>query len=213
MKTCQSCRKTLDLSEFNKKRTNPDGLQKTCRTCQAVARKDYYDSNKDKEFANHSAYVEANKGKVNAKRAETRSADPDFYKRRQEYVEGRKSQDLNFLVFTRYRKRVQRALSVAKAVRSAPDRVLLGCDDDRFISHLESTFSEGMSWDAYRSGELQIDHITPCSCFDLTFASHQVVCFNYRNTRMLWASENVGRTANKFLSTEEVRAIVAGWTS
>jgi len=212
-KRCQTCKKHLPIDSFNKKRTNPDGLQKTCRACQAVERKSYYDRNKDKEFATHATYVNANKDKVNAKRCETRAMDPDFYKRRQVYVEGKKARSTPFLVFHRYGKRIQRALAVAKAVRAGRDRALLGCDDDVFIQHLEASFTDGMTWEKYAAGDLQIDHIIPCSCFDLTYASHQFVCFNYRNTRMLWASDNVGRTKNSFLSHEEVQAIVDGWLS
>ncbi len=150
-----------------------------------------------------------NKSRVNAKRAKTRASDPTFYKRRQQYVDGRKDQDLEYLVFMRYSKRLQRALTVAKAIRARSDRWLLGCDDAMFINHLEATFTDGMNWEKYRSGHLQIDHVTPCACFDLILESHQFICFNYRNTRMLWASDNVGKSMNVWLTADQIASVVS----
>ena len=68
---------------------------------------------------------------------------------------------------------------------------LLGCSIDRACDHLESQFTEGMSWDNY--GEWHIDHIIPCSFFDLTKPSHQKLCFNWKNLQPLWAEDNMSK--------------------
>jgi hypothetical protein len=60
---------------------------------------------------------------------------------------------------------------------------------NHLISHIESMFSEGMSWDNY--GEWHMDHIIPCSHFDLSIKSQQLECFNYKNMQPLWAIDNI----------------------
>jgi hypothetical protein len=66
----------------------------------------------------------------------------------------------------------------------------LGCTFQEFKAHLESQFTEGMTWDNMGRGGWHIDHIIPCAFFDLTKPSHQKVCFNWQNLQPLWAEEN-----------------------
>ena len=63
-------------------------------------------------------------------------------------------------------------------------------------------FEPGMTWDNY--GEWQIDHIIPCSYFDLTKEENQRICFNYRNLQPLWASENNKKKAKVPDNVEEI---------
>jgi hypothetical protein len=66
---------------------------------------------------------------------------------------------------------------------------LTGCSKDELISHLESKFTEAMSWDNYR--EWHIDHIKPCASYDLENPEEQRKCFHWTNLQPLWASENI----------------------
>ena len=50
-----------------------------------------------------------------------------------------------------------------------------------------------MTWKNY--GEWHIDHIKPCSKFNLTDEEEQKKCFNYKNLQPLWASENTSKGA------------------
>lgn len=72
--------------------------------------------------------------------------------------------------------------------KSARTLELLGCSLDELKVHLEQQFEPGMSWN--NQGEWHIDHIVPCSRFDLSNPIHQRICFNYRNLQPLWANEN-----------------------
>jgi hypothetical protein len=47
----------------------------------------------------------------------------------------------------------------------------------------------------FNKGEIHIDHIRPCSSFDLTKPKEQVKCFHYTNTQPLWAKENLSKGA------------------
>ena len=69
---------------------------------------------------------------------------------------------------------------------------LLGCSPEELKAHLETTFTEGMSWDNY--GEWHIDHIIPCAAFDQTDYTERMACWNRRNLRALWGQENMEKS-------------------
>lgn len=47
MKKCTICKKTLELTEFNKKKRNKDGLQNVCRECNREKSRLYYLHNRE----------------------------------------------------------------------------------------------------------------------------------------------------------------------
>lgn len=67
-------------------------------------------------------------------------------------------------------------------------------------------FEPGMTWDNLGKGEgkWQIDHIIPCSYFDLTKEENQRICFNYRNLQPLWAKDNVKKSNKIPNNVEEI---------
>ena len=92
-----------------------------------------------------------------------------------------------------HRKRVWAALKGNKPSDHKP--ALLGCTIAEFKAYLESKFQDGMTWDNY--GGWHVDHIKPCSLFQLELDSEQRACFNYLNTQPLWASDNLSK-GNKY---------------
>lgn len=84
------------------------------------------------------------------------------------------------------RRRLQKTLKDVPRKKKAHE--LLGCSIRHFKKHLESQFTEGMSWENY--GEWHVDHIIPCMNFDMTKASNHGKCFHYKNLRPLWGDDN-----------------------
>lgn len=80
-------------------------------------------------------------------------------------------------------------LYMAVAHKKGKTIELTGCSHEALINHLESKFSEGMTWENY--GKWHIDHIRPCASFDLTCAEQQRTCFNWVNLQPLWARDNI----------------------
>lgn len=78
---------------------------------------------------------------------------------------------------------------------------LVGCGIDALKKHIELKFQDGMSWDNY--GKWHIDHIRPCSSFDLTDAKQQEECFHYTNLQPLWAAENLQKGSKWQNTTSE----------
>ncbi len=70
---------------------------------------------------------------------------------------------------------------------------LLGCTIEKCKIYLESLFKEGMSWDNYGYRGWHIDHIEPCSSFNLTNIEEQKKCFHYTNLQPLWAKDNLSK--------------------
>ena len=78
---------------------------------------------------------------------------------------------------------------VLKGIRkSKGTEKLLGCAFKDFKIYMEQKFKDGMSWDNY--GKWEIDHIVPCSSFDLSLETEQAKCFHYTNLQPLWRTEN-----------------------
>jgi hypothetical protein len=76
---------------------------------------------------------------------------------------------------------------------------LIGCSSEKLISHLESKFLDGMTWKNYGLRGWHIDHIKPCSVFNLTKVEEQRRCFHYSNLQPLWAKDNL-RKGSKLIS-------------
>jgi hypothetical protein len=70
---------------------------------------------------------------------------------------------------------------------------LLDASLDEFKIYLESQFQEGMNWGNYGHKGWHIDHIVPCSSFDLTDPKQQEICFHWSNFQPLWWWENLSK--------------------
>ena len=105
--------------------------------------------------------------------------------------------NLNFKLQKLLRDRLYHAL--ASNVKSQHTMELLGCSTEQLKVHIESQFKDGMGWDNWSIKGWHIDHIRPCSSFDLSDPVQQKQCFHYSNLQPLWASENLKKN-NKWVS-------------
>jgi len=169
---------------------------------QTARRRDWYEKNKETAKLRARAHYRNNKARhtecakawraANIERvrerqraAQARRGAKDR-KRFQEYKRNRRLTDPGYRITEALRKRLWDALQGnAKAGRTME---LVGCSTDELKSHLQSKFTDGMAWNNY--GKWQIDHIVPCSAYDLSNPEHQRRCFHYSNLQPLWASDN-----------------------
>jgi hypothetical protein len=77
--------------------------------------------------------------------------------------------------------------------KSAKTMELLGCSLDELRVYLESRFKSGMTWETYGRKGWHIDHIQPCTSFDLLDPKQQRQCFHYSNLQPLWWNENISK--------------------
>ena len=109
-----------------------------------------------------------------------------------EYQKTRFRDNIQYRLRTLCKNRIWWALGgVGKAGKT---EALVGCSMLQLKEHLERQFVSGMSWENYGSKGWHIDHIRPCSSFDLTQQEQQRKCFHYTNLRPLWAADNFSKS-------------------
>ena len=105
----------------------------------------------------------------------------------------RMSNDTHYLIRQKVSDRIRKALKNNYGQKSKSCAKFIGCSIPELREHLESQFQHGMSWDNY--GAWHIDHIRPCSSFNLTNENEQSQCFHFTNLQPLWAEENLKKGA------------------
>lgn len=191
-KKCHSCKQIKGSELFNVDKTKHDGLSGSCKACVLIKNQEYrsanpeysglynkryYQDNKDSIIANVKSYNNKNKKLIHSRSIE--------YQKRP-------------LVRVRRRltKRIREALFSVGKRKNHETLALLGCTFDFFKQHIESLFQDGMSWCNYGKGGWELDHIRPCSSFDLTNEDEVKKCFNYTNIQPLWKIDNVIKGSN-----------------
>ncbi len=92
--------------------------------------------------------------------------------------------------------RMRLALKEQNLTKRNTTTELVGCSIKYLKQYLERKFKPGMTWRNQSRFGWHIDHIKPCSKFDLSDPIQQKICFNYKNLQPLWAEENI-RKSNK----------------
>jgi hypothetical protein len=108
-------------------------------------------------------------------------------KRRNIYHILRKQRDIKYKILCNLRTRLYLALKGNP--KSFTTMKLVGCSIEKLKNHLQNKFKSGMSWANY--GKWEIDHIIPCTKFDLSKSNDQRKCFHYTNLQPLWAKDNL----------------------
>lgn len=172
-KKCPQCENELPHTNeyFHRDSRSPSGLNCICKNCRLI---------KSKIKASD---PEAKKRKAEY-RKQTRSHIRE-YKRLWEQNRAKTHPEFRIKVALRNRLRQ----CVKYGFKADHTLNLLGCSFEYFIAYLESKFQDGMTLENY--GKWHIDHIRPCSSFDLTNAEEQKKCFHYKNLQPLWAKDNL----------------------
>jgi hypothetical protein len=161
----------------------------------------YYHNNIEKAQAAQRAYREVNKEKLNEYARVYKKNNPEKVKesKRKDRINNRDrinqdrrerlQKDPQFKIACRLRTRIWKVLN--GTLKSKSSLELLGCSLQEFKVYIESKFTDGMSWE--RISEIHLDHMRPCSSFDLTDTRQQEQCFHYSNMQPLWALDNLSK--------------------
>lgn len=211
-KSCVLCRVTKDLDEFHKVKTE---YRDECKSCII---KIYEDPSKEqykvckkcgisKLYADFQLRTDNNSIEY---RSNCRACQQEYintYRRNSKKTKEKQNQrarerrktDPWFLTMQRIRARMTKAMMSQSVTKNHPMEELLGCTVKEFKEHLERQFKPGMSWE---EKNFVIDHIIPCSHFDLTDIEEQKKCFNYKNMQPLTFKENA-KKGDKILPEHE----------
>lgn len=134
---------------------------------------EWYYTNHDHAKSNHRKWTKKNKQYI------------------KEYEKRRREEDPSCRIRLRLSARIRDALNYTGHRKAHKTETLLGCPVEVIKQWLESQFREGMNWKNYGVTGWHIDHVKPCSSFDLSDPVQQLECFNYSNLQPLWWWENI----------------------
>ena len=190
MKVCSCCKILKPETDYvmNVSKTGKGQLRGDCKMCNSIRRKALYEKRKDIVLLKNKKYI-LSRGDYKKEYDKKR-----YYENKQkinkqhlERYHKRKNTDVNYRIKRSIRSRLYFALKNGQKCDGTME--LIGCSIEELKKHIESKFKEGMSWDNY--GKWHIDHIIPCSKFDLSKPEQQRICFKYTNLQPLWGIENI----------------------
>ena len=156
----------------------------------------YYLKNKEIILKKNKLYWDKNIEKINKYQKDRYEKNKkEINKKKYLFKKERLKQDVVFKLTQILRRRILLALKGNNKSKSTIN--LLGADVKKVWEHLESTFKPGMTKENH--GKWHIDHIRPCSSFDLSKPEEQAKCFHYTNLQALWAHENLSK-GSKFVT-------------
>ena len=144
--------------------------------------KENYYNNREKKCENSRDYYSKNKKKI--------------FKRVYKYRKLRRKNDPAFRIRGILSTRISTLLRQNKTNKNNSTLEYLGISFENFRKYLESQWfinsktKEMMTWANYGKG-WHVDHIIPCSSYDLREIEAQKKCFHYTNLRPLWAEDNL----------------------
>jgi len=216
-KQCSKCGEVKELSEFNKKKDGKFGVQTMCRMCRRDYRKRNYNKEKnasqcrnyrlnniDKFKSYDKLYYINNKSLCNKRSKEYYESNKDRLKlmqknnrshinasRKQRYIN-----DTGYRIECNIRSRIFGSLNGLNKFTST--RELIGCTIDELKTHLQSTAIvngyKDFDINSYLGQDYHIDHVRPCSSFNLEDEEEQQKCFHYTNLQILSAEENLKKS-------------------
>jgi len=209
MKICSKCKENKDAnSGFYRNRVMKDRYANWCKACMSKIQKERY-RYAGKPFTNLPnipkekvcsrcreivSFVEFGKNRRRHDGLDSRCK--KCLREKDRRCRAKKRLDPGYRVRTAVSSSVYRSIknsSGSKGGESCFDYLPFSLSE--LISHLESQFAEGMSWDNY--GKWHIDHIVPQSFFAYTSMKEKrfTECWSLKNLQPLWALDNISKNS------------------
>jgi len=164
-----------------------------------IADKKWREKNKDYMSEKSKNWYEQNKDHRKKYMDEYREKNIDKIREvKRNYERTRKANDPLYKLIANFRTAIYQVLKENNINKNGHYFEILGYTPYDLIEHIESKFTEGMTWENY--GEFHIDHITPISSFNIQEIGDNefMRCWSLDNLQPMWADENI-RKSNKIL--------------
>ena len=195
-KKCTSCNIEKELESFPKGLKYENGRRGVCKLCTKKYSRKYqvvegeYKCIVCEETKPHTEFNSCNQNKNGLRQTckkciSKKGGKRDFMTR---YLN-----DINLRLAHCLRTRIRHAVNSQNVSKNNRTPELVGCSVADLKVHLESKFTDGMTWENY--GDWHIDHIRPCASFNLEDADEQKKCFHWTNLQPLWAIDNIRKGA------------------
>ena len=188
MKVCRKCLVEKEDTEFYSGR-------RVCKLCVCARVSGYYAADKESWKARVSKYKREHREQYNAWNRRWRDKNPEQTK----LLDAKRNAKNRSTIHGRLRDRVGSYLRIMlkQGKNGVKTEQLLGYTMEDLRKHLESKFTDGMSWD--RFDEWHIDHVKPVSMFKFSSVDDPEFkeCWALSNLQPLWALDNL-RKGNKY---------------
>ena len=182
-KRCTKCSAIKPFNSFSPQKAGYMGLKAQCREC---------DTEYDKQFqTKNNTRAERDKtDKAKQYRKKYIAENLNWWRKyEREYRYNRRREDMFFKIKGNMSGRLSDLIN--KRNLGTTTLELIGCDRETFISHIETQFTEGMTWENYGLKGWHVDHIIPLSSFDLTIEDEVKKACHYTNLQPLWWQDNL----------------------
>jgi hypothetical protein len=216
-KVCSKCKVEKQVCEFGNSKLSKDGLLYSCKECNNKRSVDYRKNNSEKVleltrnwtkknpewvYNRHKKWRKENPEKVKEMRGNWLNKNPEkrkeyrenYKSRKQEQRKERRDKDPIFNLTNRLRCRLWKYLKILNITKTNKTFDIVGCSPQFLKEHLETQFTDGMSWD--NRSEWHIDHIIPLSSAKTEDELYKLC--HYENLQPLWAEDNL-KKSNKTL--------------
>ena len=139
-------------------------IRSKCKDCTKKGKKEYYEENKEK-----------------------------YIKQTSEYKKQKEKTDPVYLLERRVRCRIYHAFKSQSLKKNKKTLKYLGCTGKFLHDWLTYQFTNEMSIENYGI-YWHIDHVKPCSVYDLSKDEESMECFNWKNLRPVKGSENLEKS-------------------
>lgn len=187
---CRECKANIDVLNKRFKMCSDCSRNKKLNRC-----KTYKQRNKEKIKEYNKTWKEQNKKEVSEYNKNYAIQNKEQIRlRTNKHMKYKRDTDINYKMKITMRNRF-RKFYLGKSISS---KEVIGCSKDFFVKWIEFNFIGDMSWENH--GSLwHIDHVLCCHLFDHTDENDVRICFNWQNTRPLFAKQNLSRKTFNFI--------------
>ena len=117
---------------------------------------------------------------------------------KRDYERNRKARDPLYKLINNFRTAIYQVLKENNINKNGHYFEILKYTPDDLILHLETKFTDGMTWDNY--GEWHVDHIKPISSYIILEIGDDefMNCWSLSNLQPLWGKENISKSNKLF---------------
>lgn len=209
--TCKECLKLENIQNKDKKTEYNKKYWEETKELQSEKCKKWRENNKEHVKENMKKWYENNKEHKKEKDKEYRIKNWDKKKiynaewKRKNYKNMKENPDRK-LEFAEYKVKTNTSRRIREMLgQKKSDRTMhyVGCSLEELRKHLETKFLQNISWDNYgetveknKVDAWHIDHMIPCTAFNLNNELEARACFHYTNLQPLWATDNIQKHGN-----------------
>lgn len=210
MKKCSACQKEFSIDEFGKRKSSKDGLRSQCKHCEKDYRNKFETKNKKREWqkkyskSNHckdyiANYTKNYKNQQKENYKKWLSNEDNKHRRREQakLAERERRKNPIYKLKNNISRQIRKALQNNKNGKKWES--IVGYTLDQLKIHIQSTFTDGMSWENY--GQWHIDHKKPIDSFIINKDNWQEdikEIWALNNLQALWAKDNCSKS-NKMI--------------